>query len=309
MTSHGDGAAGRQARAPSWKEHAHDDDHADAEPGRDRHPPVGSRPPCSGRVRDVWAMTRRNLVHISRSRCSSPTSPSSPSCSPCCSSTSSAGASRSRRRQLQGLRPRRAARAEPGHLDHGHCGRAQHRSARGHDRPVPHPADVAGRGAGGPVHRRPHDVVSVRAHRGPDRPGRRLAGGCRRPLGHRRASPCCSSSPTRCRGSRPASASTARARNRLHRSGSSCCSRWRSCPMPWCPRSTCPDGSRPIADWNPVSAVTAGARDLWGNPNPSGTIQAWPMQHPVEAALIWSAVILAVAAPLASYFFRRRTTE
>ena len=64
-----------------------------------------------------------------------------------------------------------------------------------------------------------------------------------------------------------------------------------------------------VADWNPVSAVTAGARNLWGNPNPSGTIQAWPMQHPVEAALIWSVVILAVAAPLASHFFKRRTTE
>jgi hypothetical protein len=55
--------------------------------------------------------------------------------------------------------------------------------------------------------------------------------------------------------------------------------------------------------------VAAGARNLWGNPNPSDTIQAWPMQHPVEAALIWSVVILAVAAPLASHFFRRRTTE
>src|SRR3974390_1172342 len=64
-----------------------------------------------------------------------------------------------------------------------------------------------------------------------------------------------------------------------------------------------------IANWNPVSAATAGARELWGNPNPSHTIQAWPMQHPVEAALIWSVVILAVAAPLASYFFKRRTTE
>jgi hypothetical protein len=29
----------------------------------------------------------------------------------------------------------------------------------------------------------------------------------------------------------------------------------------------------------------------------------------VEAALIWSVVILAVAGPLASHFFRRRTTE
>jgi ABC-2 type transport system permease protein len=64
-----------------------------------------------------------------------------------------------------------------------------------------------------------------------------------------------------------------------------------------------------IANWNPVSAVTAGARHLFGNPNPSAAVSAWPMQHPVEAALIWSVAILAVAAPLASYLFKRRTTE
>jgi ABC-2 type transport system permease protein len=64
-----------------------------------------------------------------------------------------------------------------------------------------------------------------------------------------------------------------------------------------------------LVNWNPVSAVTAGARHLFGNPNPSATIPAWPMQHPVEAALLWSVAILAVSAPLASYLFRRRTTE
>ena len=75
------------------------------------------------------------------------------------------------------------------------------------------------------------------------------------------------------------------------------------------PTQHMPGWLQTVADWNPVSAVTAGTRHLWGNPNPSAAIQVWPMQHPVEAALIWSAVILAVAAPLASYFFRRRTTE
>jgi ABC-2 type transport system permease protein len=64
-----------------------------------------------------------------------------------------------------------------------------------------------------------------------------------------------------------------------------------------------------IAEWNPVSAVTAGARTLFGNPNPSSTINVWPMQHPVDAALLWSVAILAVGAPLASYLFKRRTTE
>src|SRR6202034_131722 len=60
------------------------------------------------------------------------------------------------------------------------------------------------------------------------------------------------------------------------------------------PTQHMPGWLQAIADWNPVSAVTAGARVLWDNPNPSGTIHAWPMQHPVEAGLIWSVVILAI---------------
>jgi ABC-2 type transport system permease protein len=75
------------------------------------------------------------------------------------------------------------------------------------------------------------------------------------------------------------------------------------------PTQHMPGWLQAIADWNPVSAVTAGARHLWGNPDPSASIGAWPMQHPIEASLAWSVLILAVAAPLASWFFRRRTTE
>jgi ABC-2 type transport system permease protein len=70
-----------------------------------------------------------------------------------------------------------------------------------------------------------------------------------------------------------------------------------------------PGWMQAIADWNPVSAVCAGVRHLWGNPNPSAAVNVWPMQHPVEASLIWSVVILAVAAPLASYYFKKRCTE
>ena len=75
------------------------------------------------------------------------------------------------------------------------------------------------------------------------------------------------------------------------------------------PTQHMPGWLQAIADWNPVSAVTAGARELWDNPNPSASIAAWPMQHPIEASLAWSALILATAAPLASRYFRRRTTE
>jgi ABC transporter DrrB family efflux protein len=75
------------------------------------------------------------------------------------------------------------------------------------------------------------------------------------------------------------------------------------------PTQHMPGWLQALATWNPVSAVVAAARHLWGNPNPSAAIQAWPMQHPVEAALLWSVAILAVAAPLAAHFFKQATTE
>ncbi|MBO0767512.1 MAG: ABC transporter permease [Solirubrobacterales bacterium] len=66
---------------------------------------------------------------------------------------------------------------------------------------------------------------------------------------------------------------------------------------------------RVIADWNPVSAVTAASRKLLGNPNPSAGSHAWPMQHPVVAALLWSALLLAIFAPLATRIYRTRTAD
>ncbi|HYW23173.1 MAG TPA: ABC transporter permease [Terriglobales bacterium] len=70
-----------------------------------------------------------------------------------------------------------------------------------------------------------------------------------------------------------------------------------------------PDWLRTIADWNPVSAVTAACRVLWGNPNPSAASPAWSMQHPIWTAVAWSIAILAVCLPLASVLYRRRTTD
>jgi len=49
---------------------------------------------------------------------------------------------------------------------------------------------------------------------------------------------------------------------------------------------------RAIANWNPVSAVTAAGRTLWHNPNPSASIHAWPMQYPVWASLLWCRLLL-----------------
>ncbi len=70
-----------------------------------------------------------------------------------------------------------------------------------------------------------------------------------------------------------------------------------------------PDWLRTVVDWNPVSAVTAACRDLWGNPNPSALSAAWSMQHPVWTALLWSIAILLICVPLTSILYRRRTTD
>ena len=66
---------------------------------------------------------------------------------------------------------------------------------------------------------------------------------------------------------------------------------------------------RDLTTWNPISAVTAAARDLLGNPNPATSIEAWPMQHPVWATLAWSFGLLAIFAPLATRLYRRRASD
>jgi ABC-2 type transport system permease protein len=75
------------------------------------------------------------------------------------------------------------------------------------------------------------------------------------------------------------------------------------------PTARMPAVLQTVADWNPVSTVTAACRGLWGNPNPSAAIDAWPMQHPIVASLLWCAVLLAVFVPLASWLFERRTRD
>jgi ABC-2 type transport system permease protein len=75
------------------------------------------------------------------------------------------------------------------------------------------------------------------------------------------------------------------------------------------PTQGMPNWLETIANWNPVSAVTASVRVLFGNPNPSGTIDTWPMRHPTQAALIWCAVFLAVFVPLAVRLYRKATLD
>jgi ABC transporter DrrB family efflux protein len=63
------------------------------------------------------------------------------------------------------------------------------------------------------------------------------------------------------------------------------------------PPETLPSWLRPVAEWNPVSTLTASIRDLWGNPNPvSGS--GLPGEYPVLVTIVWVVVIVAVFTPL-----------
>jgi ABC-type polysaccharide/polyol phosphate export permease len=66
------------------------------------------------------------------------------------------------------------------------------------------------------------------------------------------------------------------------------------------PAENLPTPLRIFAEWNPVSAVTQAARELFGN-LPAGTPEptVWPLQNPVPYTLLWVVIIIAVAAPLA----------
>ena len=64
-----------------------------------------------------------------------------------------------------------------------------------------------------------------------------------------------------------------------------------------------------VADWNPVSAAASACRSLFGNPNPSASISAWPMRHPELTTLLWSIGLILIFAPLAVHLYRRKTLQ
>ena len=70
------------------------------------------------------------------------------------------------------------------------------------------------------------------------------------------------------------------------------------------PTSGMPAWLRAIADWNPVSAVAAALRDLFGNPSvpANGT---WPLLHPVLASVGWLVLLLVIFVPLCAARYAR----
>jgi len=76
------------------------------------------------------------------------------------------------------------------------------------------------------------------------------------------------------------------------------------------PLSTLPGPLKTFAEWNPISAVTQGARELFGNVDgPAAGATSWAMQHAEVYTLIWVVVILAVFVPLATRQYKRAASR
>jgi ABC-2 type transport system permease protein len=75
------------------------------------------------------------------------------------------------------------------------------------------------------------------------------------------------------------------------------------------PAGGLPDGLRQFAEWNPISALAAAVRELFGNPTATTADPAWPLANPVLAAVLWCLVIVAIAAPLTITRYKRRTMD
>ena len=76
------------------------------------------------------------------------------------------------------------------------------------------------------------------------------------------------------------------------------------------PTNNFPTVLKVIADWNPISAIVAAARELFGNVAPNAPqATAWPLQHPVLYVLLWVAVILVIFVPFSIAQFKRAASR
>jgi ABC transporter DrrB family efflux protein len=65
-----------------------------------------------------------------------------------------------------------------------------------------------------------------------------------------------------------------------------------------------------VADWNPISSIVLGLRDLWGN-SPTGVQRGhgFPAHHPLLLSVLWIAGILVVFLPLSVAKYRRAASR
>ncbi len=71
-----------------------------------------------------------------------------------------------------------------------------------------------------------------------------------------------------------------------------------------------PSVLKAFAEWNPVSAVVQGARELFGNVAPGAPApESWALQNPVLYVFIWVALFLVVFVPLAVRTYQRTASR
>jgi ABC-2 type transport system permease protein len=73
------------------------------------------------------------------------------------------------------------------------------------------------------------------------------------------------------------------------------------------PTEGMPAWLRVVAQWNPLSAVVAAARQLFGTTQGGPVPHVWSLQHPVPTTLIMTVLLLAVFVPLSVRLYTRRT--
>ena len=71
------------------------------------------------------------------------------------------------------------------------------------------------------------------------------------------------------------------------------------------PTQSMPEPLETFAEWNPVSAVAAAARELFGNPNPFALTDGFPAEHPVLLSVVWAVVLVVTFATLCARKFRK----
>ena len=69
------------------------------------------------------------------------------------------------------------------------------------------------------------------------------------------------------------------------------------------PLESLPTWLQPVAEWNPFSAITQSARELFGNPVAS--TGSWPSENPYLLSILWIVLITAVFAPLGVRTYNR----
>lgn len=76
------------------------------------------------------------------------------------------------------------------------------------------------------------------------------------------------------------------------------------------PPTSMPGPLETFARWNPVTTLSDGLRELFGNPVTAATAaDPWPTHHPVAYTIVWIVLLVGICAPLAVRAYRRSIAD